>query len=63
MVINIVQYHLRVKNADKQIDFLKKTFETKKLNDLKLPYSSIVHAEIRIGDFAIMQSEALANSI
>jgi PhnB protein len=62
-VINIVQYHLRVKDADKQIDFLKKTFEAKKLNDLKLPDGSIVHAEIRIGDFAIMQSEALANSI
>jgi uncharacterized glyoxalase superfamily protein PhnB len=34
-VINIVQYHLLVKDADKQIDFLKKTFEAKETKPSK----------------------------
>jgi hypothetical protein len=63
LVINIIQFHLRVKDADKQIAFLKKAFEAKETKRFKLPDGSVVHAEIRIGDSAIMLSEASANSI
>lgn len=42
---------------------MKKTFEVKETKRPKLPDSSIVHAESRIGDSAIILSEALANSI
>jgi uncharacterized glyoxalase superfamily protein PhnB len=57
MLINIVQCHLRVNDADKQIAFLKKTFEAKETKRFKLPECSLLHAEVRFGDSGTMLSE------
>ena len=50
---------IRVKEAEKQIDFLKRVFDAKETKRLTMPDGSIAHAEIRLGDSVIMLSEAL----
>lgn len=50
---------IRVKGADKQIDFLKRVFDAKETKRITMPDGSIAHAEIRLGDSVIMLSEAL----
>jgi uncharacterized glyoxalase superfamily protein PhnB len=58
MLINIAQCHLRVNDADKQIAFLKNTFEAKERKRFKLLDGSIIHAETRLGDSVIILSGA-----
>ncbi len=47
-----------VKEADKQIDFLKIAFDAKEAKRFTMPDGSVGHAEIRLGDSVIILSEA-----
>lgn len=50
---------IRVKGADKQIDFLKKAFDAQETERLTMPDGSIAHAEVRLGNSVIMLSDAV----
>ncbi|HXA00954.1 MAG TPA: VOC family protein [Cytophagaceae bacterium] len=49
---------LVVKNAPGLIDFLKQAFDGKEKYRMKSPDGTIMHAEVAVGDSAIMLSEA-----
>jgi PhnB protein len=49
---------LVVKNAPALIDFLKQAFDGKEKYRMKDPNGNIMHAEVTVGDSAIMLSEA-----
>lgn len=50
--------YLTVEGADQVIGFLKKVFDAKESTRIERPDGKIGHAEVRIGDSAIMISEA-----
>jgi uncharacterized glyoxalase superfamily protein PhnB len=50
--------YLVVEGADQVIEFLKNVFDAKESTRLERPDGKIGHAEVRIGDSAIMISEA-----
>ncbi len=50
--------YLLVGNASKQIEFLQKAFDAVEMHRTQLPDGSVMHAEVRIGDSAVMMGEA-----
>lgn len=48
---------LRVQDAEKQINFLKKAFDARETKRFSMPDGAIAHAEVRLGDSVIMLSE------
>ncbi|MGH2789141.1 MAG: VOC family protein [Actinomycetota bacterium] len=54
--------YLIVQGADKVIDFLKQAFAAEETVRMTAPDGSIGHAEVRIGDSAVMMGEAAGQS-
>ena len=50
--------YVLVQGADKLIDFMKKAFNAKETERYSMPDGSVGHAEVRIGDSAIMVADA-----
>ena len=50
--------YLVVKGVAKLIDFLKQAFDAKEMHRTTQPDGTIMHAEVRIGDSAVMMGEA-----
>jgi uncharacterized glyoxalase superfamily protein PhnB len=50
--------YLKVRGADKLVEFLKQAFDAEEVERLAQPDGTIMHAEVRIGDSIVMLGEA-----
>jgi PhnB protein len=53
-----VNTYLTVQNADRVLEFIKKTFDAKELMCMRQPNGTIAHAEVQIGDSVVELAEA-----
>jgi PhnB protein len=51
--------YLVVQGVPKLIDFLKQAFDAQEIRRMPRPDGTIMHAEVRIGDSAVMMAEAM----
>ena len=55
---NSVSVYIVANNAQRVIDFLKKTFDATDLRRFDAPDGKIMHAEVRLGDTVVMIADA-----
>jgi len=55
---NSVSVYIVADNAQRVIDFLKKTFDASELRRFDTPDGKIMHAEVRVGDTVVMIAAA-----
>jgi PhnB protein len=55
---NSVSVYIVADNAQRVIDFLKKTFDAEDLHRFDMPDGRIMHAEVRIDDTVVMIADA-----